>query len=169
MLCSGAGRPRFRGKRHCRWNIWDGSQVRGSWVVGGLRVENAMSESPSRVGKVVVPEEHGSEVNLGKWDRWYKVLQVAHRGTMYGNATTYYMAAAFLTGCAAVEDWGCGTGGFKRFCPGEYIGPHLNRPWWWESHLRRLTERAKRQLPLFEEPNHDADSATEAEDPDPGP
>ena len=81
-----------------------------------------MTESPSRVGKVVVPEEHGSEVNLGKWDRWYKVLQVAHRGTMYGNATTYYMAAAFLTGCAAVEDWGCGTGGFKRFCPGEYIG-----------------------------------------------
>jgi hypothetical protein len=32
---------------------------------------------------------------------------------------------------------------------------YLRRPGWtpeWEAHLRRLTERAKRRLPLFEDP-----------------
>jgi len=81
-----------------------------------------MSELPLTVGKIVVPAEHEAEGNMGKWDGWYSRLQLAQRGTMYGNATTYYMAAAFLTGCAAIEDWGCGAGGFERFCPGNYIG-----------------------------------------------
>lgn len=92
-----------------------------------------MNESPSAVGKIVVPAEHDADVNLGKWDRWYR-NQVAQRSTIvYGNATTYYMAAAFLTGCRAIEDWGCGTGGFERFCPGDYVGvdgsrtPHASK------------------------------------------
>lgn len=29
--------------------------------------------------------------------------------------------------------------------------PRKDRPWWWESHLRRLTRRASLELPLFEE------------------
>ena len=73
-------------------------------------------------GTIVDPAEHDAEVNFGKWDRVYKLLQVAPRGMVYGNATTYYIAAAFLTGCSEIEDWGCGAGGFRQFCPGEYIG-----------------------------------------------
>lgn len=102
--------------------IWEGEHKCWAQRLWLNRVENAMSDAPSTVGNVVVPAEHDSEVNVGKWDRWYKLPHFSRRGTMYGDATTYYMAAAFLTGCAAVEDWGCGAGGFQRFCPGEYIG-----------------------------------------------
>jgi hypothetical protein len=81
-----------------------------------------MSKPESAGGKRVVPADHDVEGNAGKWDGWYKSLRVAQRGTMYGDVTTYYMAGAFLTGCATIEDWGCGAGGFKRFCPGDYVG-----------------------------------------------
>jgi hypothetical protein len=33
-----------------------------------------------------------------------------------GETATYQMAAAFLADVDTVEDWGCGAGGFKRFC-----------------------------------------------------
>ena len=42
---------------------------------------------------------------------------------LYANAVTYLMAAAFLADVDEVEDWGCGGGGFRRFCLSRrYIG-----------------------------------------------
>lgn len=40
---------------------------------------------------------------------------------LYGTVT-YRRAAAFLTDVTEVEDWGCGAGGFKRFCRPRYVG-----------------------------------------------
>jgi hypothetical protein len=40
----------------------------------------------------------------------------------YGDTVTYRMAAAFLADVIEVEDWGCGAGGFKRFCRARYVG-----------------------------------------------
>ena len=58
---------------------------------------------------------------LGKWDRWYK--DVKHIGSFrYGNTVTYQLAADFLADVTEVEDWGCGTGGFKRLYKGKYTG-----------------------------------------------
>lgn len=57
---------------------------------------------------------------LGKWDSWYKnVKQMS--SFRYGNTITYQLSEDFLTGLE-VEDWGCGTGGFKRIHQGKYVG-----------------------------------------------
>ena len=68
---------------------------------------------------------------LGKWDSWYKNIH-GMSSFRYGNTVTYQMAEDFLTDLA-VEDWGCGTGGFKRIHKGAYIGvdgsktPHVDK------------------------------------------
>jgi hypothetical protein len=55
--------------------------------------------------------------NVGKWDRWYRNLSNDRSATLlYGDPTTYLMAAAFLADIDEVEDWGCGTGGFRHYC-----------------------------------------------------
>lgn len=58
---------------------------------------------------------------LGKWDLWYRGIKTMG-SFKYGDTITYRLAAAFLADMPAVEDWGCGTGGFKRFFQGEYLG-----------------------------------------------
>src|SRR5262245_48737205 len=62
--------------------------------------------------------------NVGKWDCVYAGLSVCNQGpALYANAVTYLMAAAFLADVEEVEDWGCGGGGFRRFCLSpRYIG-----------------------------------------------
>lgn len=61
--------------------------------------------------------------NLGKWDGWYAGLTSDDMGAFrYGDTETYEMAAEFLSDMSTVEDWGCGAGGFKRFCKPPYIG-----------------------------------------------
>jgi hypothetical protein len=58
---------------------------------------------------------------LGKWDSWYQ--DVEDETQFQGNnVTTYEMAGDFLADMEQVEDWGCGFGGFKKFCKGGYIG-----------------------------------------------
>ena len=57
---------------------------------------------------------------LGKWELWYK--NVKKMGSFcYGNTITYPLGEDFLSGME-VEDWGCGTGGFKRLHRGKYLG-----------------------------------------------
>lgn len=56
---------------------------------------------------------------MGKWNKWYK--DVKTMGSANGQET-YKMAADFLADMSEVEDWGSGTGGFKRFYKGKYIG-----------------------------------------------
>jgi hypothetical protein len=58
---------------------------------------------------------------LGKWDRWHKGIK-SNYSFRYGNTVTYQLAADFLADMPEVEDWGCGTGGFKRLYRGKYIG-----------------------------------------------
>ncbi len=58
---------------------------------------------------------------LGKWDEWYKDIKTMG-SFRYGNTVTYKLAADFLADIMEVEDWGCGTGGFKRFYNGKYVG-----------------------------------------------
>jgi len=61
--------------------------------------------------------------NLGKWDSWYAGLDPNdNSGFVYGDLTTYLMAASYFAEIEAVEDWGCGTAVFRRFCLGKYIG-----------------------------------------------
>lgn len=63
--------------------------------------------------------------NIGKWNSLYKNISVKNRDShpiKFGDGTTYRIAAAFLADVAQVEDWGCGTGGFKEFCLVDYIG-----------------------------------------------
>ncbi len=61
------------------------------------------------------------ESMLGKWNRWYK--DIKEMGSFrYGDTITYKLAADFLADTKEVEDWGCGTGGFKRFYNGKYTG-----------------------------------------------
>jgi hypothetical protein len=63
------------------------------------------------------------ESNVGKWDEWYKGTSTSDMGAFrYGDTETYRLAAAFLADMEEVEDWGCGLGGFKRFCLTKYIG-----------------------------------------------
>ena len=65
----------------------------------------------------------GVETNLGKWDDWYRDFHAhAPDPFLYGDTVTYRMAAAFLVDVATVEDWGCGAGGFRRFCKSVYVG-----------------------------------------------
>jgi hypothetical protein len=63
------------------------------------------------------------ESNLGKWDSWYAELDRNNNsGFVYGDLTTYLMAASFFAEIETVEDWGCGTAVFRRFYSGKYIG-----------------------------------------------
>lgn len=58
---------------------------------------------------------------LGKWDKWYKdIIQMG--SFRYGDTITYKLAADFMSDINEIEDWGCGTGGFKRFYKGKYTG-----------------------------------------------
>jgi hypothetical protein len=57
--------------------------------------------------------------NVGKWDPWYARISEPE---LYGDETTYRIAADFLADCDLVEDWGCGKGGFRRFCRTRYVG-----------------------------------------------
>ena len=67
-------------------------------------------------------KESGS--NVGKWDSAYRRLSLGQQGPrLYADAVTYLMAAAFLADVDEVEDWGCGMGGFRRFCLSpRYVG-----------------------------------------------
>lgn len=58
---------------------------------------------------------------LGKWDGWYEGVDTIG-SFRYGNTVTYQLAADFLSDIKEVEDWGCGTGGFKRLYKGKYTG-----------------------------------------------
>lgn len=58
---------------------------------------------------------------IGKWDKWYKNVKTPG-SFRYGNTKTYQLAGDFLADCETVEDWGCGTCGFKEHCKGKYIG-----------------------------------------------
>lgn len=57
--------------------------------------------------------------NVGKWKPLYDGLQDTY---FYGDTTTYRIASLLLEDMQAVEDWGCGGGGFRRFCKVPYIG-----------------------------------------------
>lgn len=57
--------------------------------------------------------------NLGKWDRVYHDLATER---LWGDETTYRLAAEFLADLDLVEDWGCGSGGFRYFCKTKYVG-----------------------------------------------
>ena len=64
--------------------------------------------------------EGTNESMLGRWNSWYK--DVKTMGSFrYGNTETYKLAADFLEGME-VQDWGSGTGGFKRLHQGPYTG-----------------------------------------------
>ena len=57
----------------------------------------------------------------GKWDKWYK--NIKRPGSFkYGDTATYQLGADFLADMKTVEDWGCGTGGFRKVCRSSYIG-----------------------------------------------
>lgn len=61
--------------------------------------------------------------NMGKWDGWYKNISPQDMGAFrYGDTVTYRMASSFLADLDEVEDWGCGAGGFRRFCVSRYRG-----------------------------------------------
>lgn len=51
---------------------------------------------------------------MDKWNEWYKDVSV-ESAFRYGDTLTYEKGFEFLKTCGTVEDWGCGTGGFKRF------------------------------------------------------
>ena len=49
-----------------------------------------------------------------KWNEWYKNLTKDDIGCFrYSNTITYKSGYYFLNSCDKIEDWGCGTGGFK--------------------------------------------------------
>lgn len=60
-----------------------------------------------------------TESNVGKWKKNYEGLSEIKT---YADETSYRLAADFLADVAPVEDWGCGSGGFRLFCKSEYIG-----------------------------------------------
>jgi len=53
-------------------------------------------------------------VNEGKWADWYQGVE---KPWPYGDTTTYEIGAAWLDGCALIEDWGCGTGWLRTLVP----------------------------------------------------
>ena len=57
---------------------------------------------------------------LGKWDWWYRDIK-RMTSFRYGNTVSYSLAEDFLKDLE-IEDWGCGTGAFKRLHQGAYIG-----------------------------------------------
>jgi len=51
-----------------------------------------------------------------KWNYWYRDLNADDLGSFrYGDTVTYTLGYTYLQDCDKIEDWGCGTGGFKRF------------------------------------------------------
>jgi len=61
---------------------------------------------------------------MDKWNDWYKDLNNMS-SFRYGNTETYQLGYDFLKTCDKIEDWGCGSGGFKLFFndnPTKYIG-----------------------------------------------
>jgi len=59
---------------------------------------------------------------VGQWDQWYRDLS-ADTPLLYGDPTTYLMAAAFFADIDNIEDWGCGRGGYRRFnVSSKYVG-----------------------------------------------
>ena len=81
-----------------------------------------MADTPPIEGREISPADYKGATNGGKWDGWYKDLEVTDTGVKYGDRTTYLMAGAFLADCEEVEDWGCGRGGFRQYCTGRYVG-----------------------------------------------
>jgi len=88
----------------------------------------------------MLPIRRRDKSNLGRWNRWYwkhtlrSYLPFLVKETpIYGDRTTYHLAADFLSDVSVVEDWGCGLGGFRKFCKTKYIGldgswaPHCDR------------------------------------------
>ena len=57
--------------------------------------------------------------NTAKWDAVYRNLTEER---LWGDETTYRLAAEYLADVDVVEDWGCGSGGFRLFCKTKYIG-----------------------------------------------
>src|SRR5690349_4392866 len=57
--------------------------------------------------------------NLGKWNRHHQYLD---EELAYGDDSTYRLAADFLNDLPLIEDWGCGSGGFRKFCKTGYVG-----------------------------------------------
>jgi hypothetical protein len=53
----------------------------------------------------------------GIWD-----YAAVTRPTAYGDDTTYRIGMDWLSGCATVQDWGCGTGYARKFRTGHYQG-----------------------------------------------
>ncbi len=53
-------------------------------------------------------------VNEGKWADWYQGVE---KPWPYGDTTTYEIGAAWLDGCALIEDWGCGAGWLRTLAP----------------------------------------------------
>ena len=53
--------------------------------------------------------------NAGKWSPWYNEIAYGADPAPYADTATYQMGADWLTGCANVEDWGCGTGWARQF------------------------------------------------------
>jgi hypothetical protein len=54
--------------------------------------------------------------NVGKWAAWYQDLE---EPWAYGDPTSYEIGAAWLAGCALIEDWGCGAGWLRTLLPPE--------------------------------------------------
>jgi hypothetical protein len=52
--------------------------------------------------------------NEGKWADWYQGVE---KPWPYGDTTTYEIGAAWLDGCALIEDWGCGAGWLRTLVP----------------------------------------------------
>lgn len=64
---------------------------------------------------------------MDKWNEWYKNLDAAIPNSFkYSDTVTYEKGFNWLKSCDTIEDWGCGTGGFKRFfkedVKNKYIG-----------------------------------------------
>jgi hypothetical protein len=60
-------------------------------------------------------------INIGKWNhRYSKMNPNSYSG--YGADLSYEKAAAFFSDIDTIEDWGCGSGGFRRFWTKNYIG-----------------------------------------------
>lgn len=54
--------------------------------------------------------------NLGRWDRWYGLLD-PDVPEPFGQSDTYALGAAWLADCGLVEDWGCGKGWMRHLIP----------------------------------------------------
>jgi hypothetical protein len=64
-----------------------------------------------------------NDSNIDKWNVWYRRLDPNNPGPfIYGDTVTLPMGAAFLNDVDLVEDWGCGSGNFKRYCRTRYRG-----------------------------------------------